>query len=70
MPALTDQQQHFVHHLVTSGCNPTEAARTAGYAVPKQEAYRLTRLAHVQDVSAASGNGSYQAMGRMWRSLP
>ena len=48
MPGLTDQQQQFVHNLVTSGCNPTEAARTAGYAVPKQEAYRLTRLPHVQ----------------------
>lgn len=48
MTNLTDQQQQFVHHLVTSGCNPTEAARAAGYAVPKQEAYRLTRLPHVQ----------------------
>lgn len=48
MPALTDQQQRFVHHLVSSGSSPTEAARAAGYAVPKQEAYRLTHLAHIQ----------------------
>ncbi len=48
MPALTDRQTEFVHHLVTIGCTPTEAARAAGYAEPKQEAYRLTRLPHVQ----------------------
>ncbi|WP_374530591.1 terminase small subunit [Novosphingobium sp.] len=48
MATLTEQQAEFVHHLVTTGCNPTEAARAAGYAVPKQEAYRLTRLPHVQ----------------------
>lgn len=48
MAALNEQQAQFVHHLVTTGCNPTEAARAAGYAAPKQEAYRLTRLPHVQ----------------------
>ncbi|NCU10913.1 MAG: hypothetical protein GXC70_01915 [Sphingomonadaceae bacterium] len=48
MANLTEQQTEFVHHLVTTGCTPTEAARAAGYAVPKQEAYRLTRLSHVQ----------------------
>lgn len=48
MQPLTDLQREFVHYLVTTGCTPTEAARTAGYAEPKQEAYRLTRLAHIQ----------------------
>lgn len=47
MPNLTERQAQFVHHLVTTGCNPTEAARAVGYAEPKQEAYRLTRTAHV-----------------------
>lgn len=48
MPTLTDRQAAFVHHLVTTGCTQTEAARVAGYSEPKQEAYRLTRLAHVR----------------------
>ncbi|MEI6644331.1 MAG: terminase small subunit [Novosphingobium sp.] len=47
MPALTDQQAHFVHHFVSMGCTPTEAARAAGYGSPGQEAYRLMRKAHV-----------------------
>lgn len=47
MPALTDRQAQFIHHLVTTGCTPTEAARAVGYAEPKQEAYRLTRTPHV-----------------------
>lgn len=49
MSALNDRQADFVHHLVTSGCTPTEAARAVGYSAPKQEAYRLTRLRHIQE---------------------
>ena len=47
MPAPNHQQSEFVGHLVRSGCNPTEAARRAGYATPKNAAYRLLRLDHV-----------------------
>lgn len=49
MSALNDRQANFVHHLVTTGCTPTEAARAVGYSAPKQEAYRLTRLRHIQE---------------------
>lgn len=44
---LTPKQQAFVRHLVATGCSHTEAARQAGYAHPKEEAYSLTRLPHV-----------------------
>lgn len=43
MDTLTDPQRVFVGELVASGCNPTEAARRAGYTHPAQEAYRLIR---------------------------
>lgn len=41
--SITDQQKDFVNYLVREGKNPTEAARLAGYAHPKQSAYDLTR---------------------------
>lgn len=44
----TDMQLAFIDHLVTGNLNPTEAARQAGYAQPKQAAYRLTRAPHIQ----------------------
>ena len=44
---LTDPQQAFVDELVASGCNPTEAARRAGYTHPAQEAYRLIRKPNI-----------------------
>ena len=47
MANLTEQQAQFVHHFVAMGCNPTEAARQAGYSAPNQEAYRLMRRPHV-----------------------
>ena len=40
---LSEQQTHFCEYLVKENKNPTEAARLAGYAVPKQSAYILTR---------------------------
>ena len=39
----TDQQKGFVNYLVAENKKPTEAARLAGYAYPKQAAYELTR---------------------------
>ena len=39
----TDQQKGFVSYLVAENKKPTEAARLAGYAYPKQAAYELTR---------------------------
>lgn len=47
MPSPTDPQQRFIDHLVATGCTPTQAARTAGYAEPAQEAYRLIRKPHI-----------------------
>ena len=41
--SITDQQREFVNYLVRESKNPTEAARLAGYAHPKQGAYDLTR---------------------------
>ena len=41
--SITDQQRDFVNYLVRESKNPTEAARLAGYAHPKQSAYDLTR---------------------------
>lgn len=50
MQGLTAQQQAFVEHLILSGGNAADAARSAGYAPESapQAAYRLTRLPHVQ----------------------
>ena len=41
--SITDQQKAFVHYMVSDQQNPTAAARSAGYAHPKQSAYDLTR---------------------------
>jgi len=40
---LSEQQQEFCNYLVKENKNPTESARLAGYAHPKQSAYLLTR---------------------------
>lgn len=40
---ITEQQKEFVNYIVSEGKKPTEAARMAGYAVPRQSAYDLTR---------------------------
>jgi len=45
----TDNQAAFISALVLEGCNPTEAARRAGYAQPKQRAYELLRKPHIID---------------------
>jgi phage terminase small subunit len=47
VPQLTDRQQQFVHEIVKSGVNPTEAARRAGYRAPKETSYTLTRTPHI-----------------------
>ena len=39
----TEQQKQFVSYLVAENKKPTEAARLAGYAFPKQAAYELTK---------------------------
>lgn len=44
---LTDVQSAFISYLVLEGCNPTEAARRAGYSHPKNRAYELLRKAHI-----------------------
>ena len=41
--SVTEQQKEFVRYHVVERRNPTEAARMAGYAFPKQAAYELTR---------------------------
>lgn len=44
---LTDRRRHFVEKYV-SGYSQTEAAKSAGYADPKQEGYRLMQDPEVQ----------------------
>jgi len=41
--SVTDQQKEFISYVVHDQKRPTEAARLAGYAHPKQSAYDLTR---------------------------
>ena len=38
---FTDRQQDFITNLVRLGNNPTQSARLAGYADPKQSAFNL-----------------------------
>lgn len=47
MSVLTDIQSAFISHLVLDGCNPTEAARRAGYSHPNVRAYELLRKPHI-----------------------
>lgn len=44
---LTDRQGQFVRCLVQEGCNPTEAARRAGFSNPRNSGYYLIRLPHI-----------------------
>ena len=46
---LTLKQRAFVTILVRQGCNPTQAARQAGYAEPKVASFDLLRTAHIQE---------------------
>ncbi len=48
MSELTKIQSTFVRYLVRDQLNPTEAARLAGYAHPKQRAYELLSKPNVQ----------------------
>ena len=41
--SITEQQKDFIRYHVAERRNPTDAARLAGYAFPKQAAYELTR---------------------------
>ena len=49
---FTDRQEQFIHNLVMLGNNPTQSARLAGYADPKQSAFNLVHsnkiLARIQ----------------------
>lgn len=47
--SLTLKQGAFVTVLVRQGCNPTQAARQAGYAEPKVASYDLLRTPHIQE---------------------
>jgi phage terminase small subunit len=38
---FTDKQDQFIHNLVRLGNNPTQSARLAGYADPKQSSFNL-----------------------------
>jgi hypothetical protein len=46
--ALTAQQEAFVTAYLANGCKQTEAARTAGYATPGTDGWRLTRNSAVR----------------------
>ena len=39
---FTNKQDQFIYNLVRLGNNPTQSARLAGYAEPKQSAHQLT----------------------------
>lgn len=47
MDNLTEKQSAFVSYLVREGCNPTQAARKAGYGHPNVRAYELLRNEHI-----------------------
>lgn len=49
---LTQMQRSFVTVLVRQGCNPTQAARIAGYSTPRTAAYDLLRSPSVQTAVA------------------
>ena len=49
---LTQMQRTFVTALVRQGCNPTQAARIAGYSTPRTAAYDLLRSPSVQTAVA------------------
>jgi hypothetical protein len=49
---LTQMQRSFVTALVRQGCNPTQAARIAGYSTPRTAAYDLLRSPSVQTAVA------------------
>jgi hypothetical protein len=38
---FTEKQDQFIHNLVMLGNNPTQSARLAGYADPKQSSFNL-----------------------------
>ena len=40
---FTDKQDQFIYNMVRLGNNPTQSARLAGYAVPRQSAFSLTQ---------------------------
>lgn len=47
--SLTLKQSAFVSNLVRQGCNPTQAARQAGYSDPGVSAFDLMRTPHIQE---------------------
>jgi hypothetical protein len=70
-PDFTSQQSSFISALVLEGCNPTEAARRAGYAHPKQRAHELLQKQHIlaeikrEQSRALTGNLSNIALGTL-----
>ena len=46
---LSDRQSSFLFYLVHQGKGRTEAARLAGFAVPRQSAFNLTQSPKVID---------------------
>ena len=58
---ITDRQRDFVQYLVKENKNPTESARLAGYAHPKQSAYELTRNQSIIALMRQARQTLYQA---------
>lgn len=56
----SEQQQAFIDYLVNNASTPTEAARQAGYAHPKQSAYLLTRTPHIMAAVRQARQTCYQ----------
>ena len=57
----SEQQQAFIDYLVNNVSTPTEAARQAGYAHPKQSAYILTRTPHIMAAVRQARQTEYQS---------
>ena len=57
----SEQQQAFIDYLVNNVSTPTEAARQAGYAHPRQSAYILTRTPHVMAAVRQARQTVYQS---------
>ena len=58
--SISEQQQSFIDYLVKDNKNPTESARLAGYAHPKQSAYVLTRNPNIIHAIRLSRQTLYQ----------
>ena len=65
--SISEQQQSFIDYLVKDNKNPTESARLAGYAHPKQSAYVLTRNPNISMLFGYQDKHSTRPIWRIWQ---